>query len=168
MVVGKRPRVAPFHDGVRNPTRGALFTVVIEDVRELALARRVQDFVSTLPLMRIHSHVERSRLTERKASACIIQLHRRNPQIEKHSVHELHAALVEDATKLREVGLNEGERRMLDCPCAIHRVRIRIDGDEASRIQAVQDRSRVPARTKRRIDVNPIRPDRQILQRRLQ
>jgi hypothetical protein len=78
----------PFlHNGSRNPTRISFFAILENDVRELVLLTTVHQIRSSRSGRLIHTHVQRAIKLKTKSSRCVIELRRRNPKIEEHTVN---------------------------------------------------------------------------------
>ena len=126
---------AAVHDGASDTARGTLFAIVEEDIGQLALAGGRQDVVGAAPDVRIHTHVQRRRLSDREAAFRVVKLHRRNSKIEENAVYCCDFAAIEGAVEIAEVGMDEGKMRIGNCRGKLGRRGIGIQGNQSPRRQ---------------------------------
>ena len=120
--------------------------------RELALAG-ARDDVGRARAVTTHAHVERPIEAKRKAARGIVDLHRRDAEVEHDAVDR--AAAADDCLQIGEPVLDQIEPalRLLDQACAFgDRALIAIDADDAGAGRR-QDRLRIAAGAEGRVDV---------------
>src|SRR5581483_1119621 len=121
------PARARTHDGGRHPPRPPLLSVLEQDPRELVLRRGVHEVRGALRL-RVHPHVERTRLPEAEAALRPLELHRRDAKVVEEAVGPaLHG-------HLREPGADPDEPRSEPRQASggsLEGLRVAVDPDQA-------------------------------------
>ena len=93
-------------DGAGDAPRGALLAVEIEDVGERLCIRFVDD-VGGARAPPFHAHVERSVDAEGKAARGLVELHRRDADVEDDAVERREALRARDLLELRKARFNK-------------------------------------------------------------
>ena len=107
----------------------------------------------------IHAHVERPHALVAEAAGRVVDLHRRDAEIREHDVHaaktlggeHLQQSREGAATRRERVGGEAGGADLRFGPLQLHRIQIESD-QPAAGLDAIEDRLRVAAATKRAID----------------
>src|SRR5581483_5238369 len=152
----RRPPPAPArtHDGGRHPPRPPLLSVLEQDPRELVLRRGVHEVRGALRL-RVHPHVERTRLPEAEAALRPLELHRRDAKVVEESVGPaLHG-------HLREPGADPDEPRSEPRQASggsLEGLRVAVDPDQASDPR-LEECLGVTSRPERHVDHGPPSPE---------
>src|ERR1700722_5647083 len=156
--LGQRPRrvdgvLAPrLDDGACNTARMTLLAQCRDDEPKLALTG-ARDDVSGARVVIAHAHVERPIEAKRKAARGIVDLHRRDADVEHDTVDR--AAAADDCLQIGEAVLDQIEPAsgLLDQASALgNRALIAIDADDPGAGRR-QDRLRIAAGTEGGIDV---------------
>src|SRR3984957_16263038 len=129
-----------------------LFAQNCDDESKVALSR-ARDDVGRARAVAAHAHVERPIEAKRKAARGIVDLHRRDADVEHDTVDRGHAA--DDCLQIGEAVLDQIEPAsgLLDQASALgNRALIAIDADDAG-ARRRQDRLRIAAGAERGIDV---------------
>src|SRR5580693_2624707 len=156
--LGQRPRrvdgmlAARLDDGACNSAGMTLFAQCRDDEPELALTG-ARDDVGCARAVASHAHVERSVEAKRKAARGIVDLHRRDADVEYDTVDLGHAA--DDSFQIGEPVLDQIEpalRRLDQAGALGDRALVAIDADDAGAGRR-QDRLRIAAGAEGRIDV---------------
>ena len=94
-------------DGCRDLRCIALLAVIIENAAQLALRPGVDDRPRRERVVLIHTHIERGVRHVGKAARSIVELRRRNAEVEQHAVHGRNPKGIEDRVDLRKIGMHE-------------------------------------------------------------
>ena len=109
----------------------------------------------------VHPHIERTIFHKAEAALGIIQLGRRDPQIQQEAIH------LAEQTALIQIGGDAGEGAVHDFKTGIlnfgrlgNRLRIAVDGDQSTvGAKVLQDQTRVTTTAKSTVDVDTVRLD---------
>ena len=82
---GDRRGGAGRDDCTRNPSRGALFAIVVQDIGQRFLGRAVDQISGAFAVL-AHAHVQRAILGKGKPARRLIQLHRRDAKVQHNAV----------------------------------------------------------------------------------
>ena len=143
-------------DVARDATAAALLAVTPDDVGELCFVGVVHQIGRRLPVL-LHAHVERTGGTEGKAAVGLVELHRRDTEIERDAVDILDAFGRQELGHVAEAALDQTQARRIALGqhlASRNRVGITVDGDHLA-IRTIEHRGRVAARAERAIEVTP-------------
>jgi hypothetical protein len=76
----------PFDDRLRDPAAEPLFAVFINDPAQIGLREAVYKFFRRQFSFLVHAHIQRSVVTEAEAPLGLVELHRRDAEIEQETV----------------------------------------------------------------------------------
>ena len=150
---GERLCLAVGDDGARDPASGALLAEVKQNVGDRPLVLVAQD-VGGRTAAAPHAHVEGSVEAEREAARRLVELHRRNPDVEHDSVHGVDAETLGDLVEIAEARLDKLEPpagRSGERFASPNGGRVAIEGDHPR--AAVKQRARIAAGAERAVDV---------------
>ena len=148
------------HDGRGDPRSEALFAVDPQNPGELARGVGVEDVGRGLAGGRVHPHVERRVVRVGEAACGVVELQRRDPEIEQHAVDGRQAETRENLGKLVIDGVHQGGARLvgLQPGCGEReRVGVAVDADEAGLRVRCQQRLRVTRHAERGVDHDRVR-----------
>ena len=89
-----------------NGASAALFAVMVENVGQFRF-RRFVDEIGRAGSVALHAHVERPVVAERKPALCLVELHRRNPDVEHDAVDAIRAFGDGDGIEIAEMPSDE-------------------------------------------------------------
>ena len=142
-------------DGAGDGARMALLAENENDVGEIALARRVDHVGRARPLA-AHAHVERPVEAEGEAALGIVELHRRNAEVEHHAVDFIEPRFARGGVEIGKTLLDQRQ------PAAggLHkigaqrdRVLVAVDADHRA-IGGGEDGARITAGAESGVDIN--------------
>ena len=107
-VVSIRPRRRASMDGAGHGPRAPLLAVMVDDVGEHRLVGLV-DEVGGARAVGAHAHVEGAVVAEREAALRLVELHRRDADIEHHPVDLRHAGLGQEGVEVAEAARHEAQ-----------------------------------------------------------
>ncbi len=157
--------VARLHDRPRDRPRETLLAERGDDGGKIAVGGGV-DEIGGAKTLAAHAHVERTVVAEREPAFRLIELHRRDAEIEQDAVDRAMAETLRDMFEIGEAVFHQGEPalRLLDQSEALgHRIAVAVDADDA-RAAHIQDAARVPAGAERAVDGDAAIARRQKLQ----
>jgi hypothetical protein len=147
---------ARLHDGAGDGAGFLFFAIDEDDARKLGFLAFIDDIGRARPGA-CHAHVERPVGHEGKAAPGLIELHGRNPHVERDAIHRRDAALVEQGLHITETPFNEGEtaaKFLFDYPPARQRFGVPVDRIDLA-IGFLENGPRIAARPERSIDIDP-------------
>ncbi len=119
-----------------------------EQARDLLRGEAPQQLGRGHALGGIEAHVERLLALEREAAPRLVQLVRREPEVEQHRGRALHARAARERGEVAEAAVREDHARAEAREAARgarERLRIAIDAEEARVVRALEEPLRVPA-----------------------
>ena len=97
---------ARLHDRARDIAREAFLAERLDDEREIALRGGIHQ-IGRARAVTAHAHVERAVIAEREAALGLIELHRRDAEIEQDAVDRLVSEAVRDVLEIGEAIFDE-------------------------------------------------------------
>jgi hypothetical protein len=154
----KRLRWPVGDDGAGDAARGPLLAEVIEDVGDRRLVLVAEDVGGRAPLA-LHAHVERRVEPERKPAPRLVELHRRNPDVEHDAIGRLDAETLRRRVELAEARFHQPKPaagRRLKSRAGPNGRRVAIEGDHPG--AAIEKRARIAAGAKGGVDIEAAGP----------
>ena len=152
-----RPALARGDDRRADPPGRRLLPEALEDRDDLAQGEPVHEIGGGGAPGRVHPHVERSVLLEREAPLGVVELERRDAEIEEEAVGRSQVELIEDLRQAAEVGVPQDRPRSVrgePAPRPLQGRRVAIEAEEgAVRTAGPEDRLGMPAGADRAVDV---------------
>ena len=114
----------------------------------------------------VHAHVERTIILETEPALRLVDLWRRNAQIEQHAVESRRGRV--PVGQRRETVVPVGDTRIARSPFGRDpdRFRVLVHHQQTTvRTQSREDLARMPATSEGAVEVNPVRPDRERCER---
>ena len=162
---GGRADGAGGDDGAGDPAGEALLPQHAQDACQLGLVVAVDDVGGRAGGIRPHAHVERPVVAVREAALRLVDVHRRDAEVEQDGRHGVDAGAVEHLVEGVETGLVElvgdGVAELVeDRGCERVGCGVAVDADEVGAAVACgagrEDRSGVAAGAQRRVDVDAL------------
>ena len=150
---GERLCLAVGDDGARDPARGALLAEMKQNVGDRRLVLVAQD-VGGRTAAASHAHIEGRVEAQREAARRLVELHRRNADVEHDAVHRVDAEALGDLVELAKARLHKLEPpagRSLERFAGPNGRGVAIERDHAR--AAVKKRARVAAGAERAVDI---------------
>ena len=118
----------------RDAATPGLFAVAPDQVGQLALREGIHQIARRSALLGIEAHVERSLVTEGEPSLRLIELERRQPEIEQDAVERRNPSLSGNDGEIGKVGADRDEALadawvLLQRGCAVDRGGIGVEGE---------------------------------------
>src|SRR5271157_6030808 len=145
-------RLAVFDDGAGDAARGALLAEMEEHIGDCRLVLVAQN-VSGGPTLASHAHVERRVETQREAALGLIELHRRDADVENDAVDRRDAEFPYDRVEVAEPRLDDAEPaagKRDEAGAGANGRRVAVERDDAR--ASVDQRARIAAGAEGSVD----------------
>ena len=148
----------------RSPARcgdSGLFAVAPDQVGQLALREGIHQIARRNALLRIEAHVERALVTEGEPAFRLIELERRQPEIEQDAVERHDSSLSGNGGEIGEVGADRDEALgdgwvLSQRTCAVDRGGIGVEGENGPvRRRSLEQRPGMTAAAEGAVQVSP-------------
>ena len=157
------------HDRARNAACKLFLPVFLENRCHFVLFSHTQPLRRTLPARPVHAHVERTVVHKTETPVRLIQLRRRNPQVQQDSINLLQQTLLLGVRQhLREAAVHHGKTRITAKTLArrLYRGLVLIKTDQAALLaKLLKDQSTVTAAPEGAIYIDTLGFDLQRLDR---
>ena len=167
----ERSHLAPCHYRLRHASRETLLAIAVDHIRNFQLGGLCKPLRRADAFLRIHPHVQRAVLHETEPALCIIQLRRRDAEIQQYTTHPARqTALLHHFTQIREGALHDLETpvRTKALLRHTHGRRVLVECQQtALRAQLLKDPLRVTSTPEGAIDIDTLRSRQQRLDCRL-